>query len=131
MILSEALSRQIIAVTQKYVGRFFDWDTFNCVHFVREVYREVGIELPRLVRGKLPPQDFHLSKERFESMPLGHSVFFRRRTSISDRSWTHVAIIAGRDQLVHCTRHLGNGVSISSTLEFLNVYELALDQRSF
>jgi len=43
MILSKQLSDSITAVSCRYLGRSFDLDTFNCVHFVRSVYSDVGI----------------------------------------------------------------------------------------
>jgi len=125
MFLSKDLSELIVTISFRYLGRPFDWDTFNCVHFVRKVYGEVGISLPLLVRGNLPPPDFHLSMYEFALMPIGHSVFFKRRASKLERYWTHVAIVVGPDKLIHCTRNLGSGVIISSKSEFMEIYDLA------
>lgn len=124
MIINNTLAKDIVTTSRYYLGREFCWNTFNCVHFVREVYSKVEIEFPLLIRDKIPPSNFHLSVEEFEKMPIGHSVFFKRKMSLINRTWTHVAIIVGTDQLIHCTRNLGNGVVITTKSEFLEVYDL-------
>jgi hypothetical protein len=124
MILSKSLSGLIVATALEYLGREFNYRSFGCVHFVREVYFRVGIILPILDRYDFPPDDFHLSLEGFHNMPAGHSVFFRRKLTTSVRLWTHVAIILSSGDLIHCTRHLGNGVVITTRNEFLDIYEL-------
>jgi cell wall-associated NlpC family hydrolase len=125
MFLTESLSSRIVTVSSTYLGRGFNFEEFNCVHFVRKVYFEVGIVFPLLIKNQLPPTDFHLSQEEFDRMPIGHSIFFKRKDSKSDRLWSHVAIIWGKDKLIHCTRNLGSGVVITSTSEFLKVYALS------
>lgn len=125
MILSIVQSQRIIASSLKFVGKRFDYQSFNCVHFVRSVYDSIGLVIPMLDRYDLPPREFHLSADEFVLMPLGSTVFFKRRESVVDRYWTHVAIIIGPDELIHCTRHLGTGVTITSKSEFLQTYSLA------
>lgn len=126
MIIDQNLSLCIIHSSYSYLGREFDWEEFNCVHFVRRVYLSVGIVFPKLIRSKMPPKEFHLTDEEFDEMPIGHSVFFRRKMSrLVNRPWTHVAIIVGKNELIHCTRNLGNGVVITSKPEFLDTYELS------
>lgn len=122
---SQNQSESIVTISYNYLGKPFDWDTFNCVHFVRRVYHEVGICFPLLSREDLPPSNFHLSADEFALMPIGHSVFFKRRASKLARFWTHVAIIVSPDTLIHCTRHLGLGVIVSSKSEFMEIYDLA------
>jgi cell wall-associated NlpC family hydrolase len=124
MVFSVSMSDRIISVARKYVGRSFDYENFNCVHFVRETYQNVGINLPRLERNLYPPADFHLSSEEFVLMPIGHSVFFRRKSTLSNRVWTHVAIIISSDELIHCSCHCGKGVVVTVRSEFLEVYAL-------
>lgn len=125
MDLNKSLSQDIVRFAHECLGHEFCWTTFNCVHFVRRIYSQVGIEFPLLIRDALPPQEFHLTVEEFEKMPVGHSVFFKRRMSSNQRrSWTHVAIIAEGNTLVHCTRNLGVGVVLTPKAEFLEVYKL-------
>jgi|GEM_PF-1966257 len=125
MYLSKNQSDQIIDVAYSYLGKPFDFEKFNCVHFVREVYFKVGINLPLLVRKYLPPADFHLSSVEFALMPVGHTVFFKRKESKLDRSWTHVGIIVGPDKLIHCTRNLGDGVVVTEKSQLMEVYSLS------
>ena len=126
MIIPKTLANDIITTSYNYLGREFCWSTFNCVHFVIEVYSKVGIDFPLLIRNEIPPLDFHLDVEEFEKMPIGHSVFFKRKMSwVRYRSWTHVAIIVEKDKLIHCTRNLGTGVVITTKSEFLEAYDLA------
>jgi cell wall-associated NlpC family hydrolase len=124
VVLSKKLSDRIVTVSQSYLGRPFDWDTFNCVHYVRSVYHNVGITLPELVRLMLPPSEFNLSPDELVSMPLGHSVFLKRKAKVTRRPWSHVVIIVGPDKFIHCTRHMGDGVIISSKDELLEIYDL-------
>jgi len=125
VILSKIISNRILEIATEYLGRDFDYEKFNCVHYVREVYFRVGIVLPILVRGEYPPPDFHLSHEEFSLMPLGHSVFFKRKTSMSDRYWTHVGIIFSTSEIIHCSWIFGDKVVITSLPEFFEVYDLA------
>ncbi len=126
MTITTTLAKDIITISYDYLGRKFCFDTFNCVHFVREVYFKVGIEFPLLIRDKIPPSNFHLNVKEFEKMPVGHSVFFKRKMSeLINRPWTHVAIIVGANQLIHCTRNLGAGVVLTTKSEFLEIYDIA------
>jgi cell wall-associated NlpC family hydrolase len=124
MNLSKEISDHVIRIALNYVGRDFDFAAFNCVHFVREVYAQAGIVLPPLVRYDFPPREFHLSEEEFLLMPVGRCVFFKRKNSRLDRQWTHVAIIVSEDALIHCTRNIGEGVTLTSKSDFLDVYSL-------
>ena len=121
MVLSEVLARQIVNSACRYVHTRYDWNNFNCVHFVREVYANVGISLPKLKKELLPPDKFHLSAEEFDAMPIGHSVFFKRILNPLPRSWTHIAIIISSTEFIHCSRRLGM-VAITPRVEFLETY---------
>lgn len=124
MILTPDVSRRIITVAQGYLNRSFDYHNFNCIHFVREVYGLVGITLPLINREGLPPAKFHLSEIEFRKMLLGHSVFFRRKSSMSPRLWTHVAIIFSESELIHCSLFFGKKVVVTSVDEFFKIYSL-------
>ncbi|MDD5165257.1 MAG: hypothetical protein PHG25_01840 [Candidatus Pacebacteria bacterium] len=125
MILSPSLSNSIVTIAHNYLGKPFDWHTFHCVHFVIEVYREAGIEMPAFTDAGYPPTDFHLSPEEFNLMPVGHSVFFKRRANTSNLIWTHMAIIASPNELIHCSRFFGCKVTVTSKIDFLEIYALA------
>lgn len=125
MNLSKETSELIVQTAKAYLGREFDLATFNCVHFVREVYQQVGIVLPLLARYDIPPSEFHLSEEEFALMPVGHCVFFKRKNTRLNRHWTHVAIVFSADDLIHCTRNIGRGVVVTSKEAFLEIYQLS------
>ena len=124
MILLTHESDHIIRVGKSYLGQPFDYTHFNCVHFVRKVYSTIGIELPLLSRSMQPPNEFHLSRAELMAMPIGHTIFLKRRASVSDRLWTHVAIIFSPSELIHCTRHFEGGVVITPATEFFEAYTL-------
>jgi cell wall-associated NlpC family hydrolase len=124
MILSVVMARRIVTTSLNYVGTPYSWEEFNCVHFIRKVYGDVGIVFPRLVKEMDPPVDFHLSEKEFEGMPLGQSVFFKRKESQLARSWTHIAIIISPTELVHCARRLER-VVVTPREEFLETYALS------
>lgn len=124
MVLDAAISDQIIAVARTYIGRPYDWQDFDCIQFILEVYRECGIVIPRFGAMGYPPENFHLSEEEFARMPVGHVVFFKRRASLRPRIWTHAAIIFSATELIHCSRHSGNGVRVTHRDEFLKTYAL-------
>jgi len=127
MILSADVSRHIVATAHTYIGKPYDFKMFDCVHFIMSVYREVGIEIPRFGGSGFPPPDLNLSALEFEQMPLGQTVFFKRRTSPSSRIWTHMAIIASPSELIHCSRHFGNKVTITAKPEFMEIYAHAMN----
>ena len=128
MVLSPILSERIILAAYQYLDHSFDYETFNCIHFVIKVYRDAGIELPLLVRGDYPPPDFHLAPDKFAVMPIGHSVFLKRKANLFDRVWTHAAIIVSSDSLIHCSRHFGHKVAVTEKSELLNIYDLAVSR---
>jgi hypothetical protein len=125
MFISKNLAGDIITSASSYLGRRYDFDVFNCVHFVRQVYRDVSLDFPLLDKRLFPPEYFHLTREDFYEMPIGHSVFFKKRKSTLPRSWTHVAIIFSDNELVHCSRLFGQ-VVVTPVRDFLEVYDLSV-----
>jgi cell wall-associated NlpC family hydrolase len=126
MTLTTSISDRIVSIAYSYIDRSFNYEKFDCVHFVIEVFETVGIDLPILNRVGFPPMDFNLSCEEFKLMPIGHSVFVKRKASTSSRIWTHVAIIVSSHELIHCSRHFGGKVVVTSLPEFLEIYTLVL-----
>ncbi len=124
MFLSESLSTSIVTTACTYLNHPFDYEKFNCVHFVISVYENVGISVPRLSRNGYPLTDFHLFSDEFAVMPIGHSVFFKRKTKVSTRIWSHVAIVVSPYELIHCSRYFGGKVVITPKEDFLGVYDL-------
>jgi len=125
MVLSETASDLVIRAAHQHLGRSYVWQTYDCVNFVVDVYRQANIEMPVIDKTGSPPVGFHLSADEFGSMPLGHSIFLKRKASLSDRIWTHVAIIVSQHEVIHCSRHFGRKVVVTPVKEFLRVYTLA------
>jgi cell wall-associated NlpC family hydrolase len=125
MVISTSMSGHIVTAACSYLAQPYSRGRLDCVHFVITVYHDVGIEIPRFGGVGYPPDDFHLSAHEFYLMPIGHSVFFKRKASLSNRIWTHMAIIVSSDELIHCSRHFGDRVVITQKAEFVETYALA------
>ena len=93
----------------RYVGTRYRWgggspaDGFDCSGFVRFVFAQHGIEMPRISReqarmGRAMPTTL-------EGLAPGDLLFFAQRSSAID----HVAIYAGDGRIVHASRS-GHGV---------------------
>ena len=124
MNISSNCSKEIIQSAEKYFGQPYVRATFNCAHFVANTYSDVGIIMPKFHARMYPPHEFNLTQEEFERMPVGHSMFMKRKTSVSDRIWTHVAIVYSSNEIIHCSHHFGDKVSITLKSEFIRVYGL-------
>ncbi len=122
MILSENVSHCIVTTAHQYIDRAYDYKTFDCVHFIVNVYHDVGIMIPRFGSVGHPPPDLNLSSDAFEEMPVGQTVFFKRKLSTSSRIWTHMAIIASSNELIHCSQHFGGKVTLTPKHEFMEIY---------
>ncbi len=125
MILTARLAEAVVTTSKRHLGREFVYEKFNCVHFIRSVYEEVGIALPLLDRFGYPPSSFHLSDTELVTMPLGHSLFLKRRLSQVRRFWTHVALIVSAGEVIHCSRHFGKMVTITPIDKLWEIYALA------
>lgn len=125
MNLSSHQQAIIVATAQNYIGRSFNYSKFNCVHFVREVYRTAGITLPILSPTDYPPLDFYLSENELALMPIGHAVFFKRRAAATRRIWTHIAIVYSTNEFIHCSRYVGYGVGTVTVEQMFSIYQLA------
>ncbi len=130
MLFSTDISQRIATVAYQYLGRPYDFKTFDCVHFVIDVYRDVGITIPVFGGKGFPPRDFHLSVDEFTRMPLGRIAFFKRKLNTNGRIWTHAAIIVSPYELIHCSKHFGGVVTVTEKTEFMEIYALAPNEDS-
>ena len=130
MILPTDIPDRIVAAAYSYLGKPYDFKTFDCVHFVISVYRDAGIAIPVFGAKGFPPIDFHLSAAEFAKMPLGHIVFFKRKLNTTGRVWTHAAIIVSPCELIHCSKHFGGVVTVTEKSEFVEIYALAPNEDS-
>jgi cell wall-associated NlpC family hydrolase len=97
---------EVVEIAMRYLGTPYRWgaegpDAFDCSGFTRFVYRQVGIELPRVSRSQISAGD---RVSRAELLP-GDLVFFG--TPIH-----HVGIYIGGGDMVHSPR-TGDVVKIS------------------
>ena len=106
---AEVLAERTVEVAGRYVGTRYRWggaaprQGFDCSGFVRFVFAEQGIELPRTARqqaraGRSVPA-------RLDDLRPGDLLFFAQRGPGVD----HVAIYAGDGRIVHASRR-GYGV---------------------
>lgn len=122
MQLTPDLSSRIIATARTYLNHPYDFINFDCVRFIIQVYKEVGINIPIFGGAGFPPAEFHLSEEEFAQKPIGHSVFFRRRANTTDRIWTHMVLILSSDELIHCSSRFGGKVVITPWADLFKLY---------
>ena len=122
MIHTPEISQRIVTIAHMYLGRPYDYKTFDCIHFIVGVYREVGITIPRFGAQGYPPPDFNLTPEEFLGKPLGSTIFLKRKATTSDRIWTHMVMIASPTDFIHCSRFFGNLVLLTPIETVLEYY---------
>jgi cell wall-associated NlpC family hydrolase len=98
-----AIASSAIRTAERYVGVPYVWggnspsEGFDCSGFVRYVFAEQGIRLPRVARDQagagawLPP--------RVDVLAPGDLMFYAGRDGVVD----HVAIYAGNGRIIHAT----------------------------
>ena len=113
---------RVTEIAQSYVGIPYIPYQFECVDFVREVYRHVGIEIPLLPKSA-PPAEFNINAEQLAEPPIGYLMFLKNPKDRRLRAWTHVAIILSKETCVHCSYYFGKRVVISTFEEVFQKYE--------
>ncbi len=118
MEISHGLGEKIVAHARTYLGTAYT-ASFRCVDFVRLVYANFGIKIPKL-RPCMPPRNLNVSLDQIDNLPLGHPLFLKdREDPRTKRAWTHVVIITGPDTCIHCSIFYGEVVVESSIQEML------------
>ncbi len=112
MNLSDFESRRVVKIALSYLGTHRS-QTFKCVDFVRKVYKEIGVVIPRLLSSS-PPKEFNITREDLAKPPVGHLIFLKDRNDSRNREWTHVAIILPDNYCIHCSFFYGEKVIIFS-----------------
>jgi cell wall-associated NlpC family hydrolase len=121
MILNKKKAKVIVHTAKTYLGLPYS-KTFDCVAFVREVYRTVGIEIPPLNPQTLPVE-LLLSNEQLEHHPVGHLLFLKdRQDPRTERTWTHVVIILGNGSCIHNSIFYGRKVIMTPLEEIYKRY---------
>lgn len=112
----------VVSTALSYLGRPYN-RKFQCIDFAREVYRTVGIEIPKLSGDRPVPQDINIRHDDLVNPPIGHMLFLRRKGTRSTRLWTHAVIILPGSNCIHCSHFFGGKVVISSMGEILAFYD--------
>lgn len=103
------IAEQMVETAARYVGTRYRWggdapgEGFDCSGFVRYVYAQQGIELPRVSRAQA--RAGRALPARLDDLQPGDLLFFAQRGAGID----HVALYAGDNRIVHASRR-GYGV---------------------
>lgn len=123
MELNNYQTKRVVSKSLSYLGNPWTKNEFTCVDFVRNVYREVDIDIP-LLGIDFPPKDLNISMEQIGNPPAGHLMFLKNRKTLrQDRAWTHVVIVISQNYCIHCSLLLGGTVMISSFEEIFARYD--------
>lgn len=103
------IASQMVETAGRYVGTRYRWggdapgEGFDCSGFVRYVYAQQGIDLPRVSRAQA--RAGRALPARLDDLQPGDLLFFAQRGAGID----HVALYAGDNRIVHASRR-GYGV---------------------
>lgn len=106
---AEEVADRTIRTGERYIGIGYRWggdspsEGFDCSGFVQYVYREQGVELPRVSRDQA--RAGHALPTRLEGLARGDLLFFAQGGPTVD----HVAIYAGDGRILHSSSS-GRGV---------------------
>ena len=124
MHLCETDSAKILSVATSYLGHPYSLE-FDCIKFVRTVYKEIGIIIPKLY-SYAPPREFNIIREQLLSPPIGHLMFLKDpKDPRKHRDWTHVVIIGVENTCIHCSIFFGEKVVITPLAEIFKTYDFA------
>lgn len=102
----------VLDVAAQYLGRPYRYGSsssaFDCSGFVRRVFEEVGVDLPRSARDQFHHGDMVGRHE----LTAGDLVFFRTYR----RDASHVGIYVGDDKFIHAARR-GGQIQVDSLSE--------------
>ncbi|HEU5114137.1 MAG TPA: NlpC/P60 family protein [Candidatus Paceibacterota bacterium] len=123
MHLSSDQQKVIIETALSRVGEPYRRG-FRCVDFVRIAYRSAGIEIPPL-RPYAPPRGLNIGRTELADPPPGRLMFLKDRDDPrKERAWTHIVILIGGRDCVHCS-YFSGCVAVSSLDEIALRYDFA------
>jgi cell wall-associated NlpC family hydrolase len=115
MELTEEQVEKVIDIAFSQLGSYRPGK--QCLGFVRDVYQEIGINIPPIWGHSNPPDGINLKKEELETFPPGRILFLRNKTTTSGRVWTHVALTLPGLKVIHHSIKLHGGTVVVSDLE--------------
>lgn len=119
MVLTEAEIKKIISTALSYLGHKYE-NGFDCIGFVRSVYRHIGIDIPLILGTSSPPEEFNIMEDQLCNPPIGHIIFLKDRYDPrKERVWTHVVIVLSDNRCIHSSIFYGERVSISDLREIM------------
>jgi cell wall-associated NlpC family hydrolase len=122
MELSQEKREAVVAIALEYLDR--EWgDHFNCITFVREVYRKVCVDVPLIYSHVPPPKECNISADGLDCWHEGLILFLKRKGYTGSRTWTHVGITMPSGRLIHCSDYFGKRVSITQKEEIFTFYQ--------
>ena len=107
----------ILKEAESMLGKPYLNKSFNCVHFVVEVCKKIGIPPPLMEENLQLP---------LTSNDIGSVILLDKKTkpSKSRKRFTHCGIVH-TDGLIHCSYYFGKCVSITPWDKVFDFYQLA------
>ena len=119
MIVTETQTKKIISVALSYLGHKYEHG-FDCIGFVRNVYKHAGIDIPLISGTTFPPEEFNIMEDQLSNPPIGHLIFLKDRYDPrKERVWTHVVLTLSENECIHSSIFYGEKVSISNLQEIM------------
>jgi len=113
--LNPRIAGQIEAEAMQFLGTPYARD-FNCMTFVRAVYRAVGLTLP--------PMALNVTTADLVNPPIGYVLYVQHKQA-PRRGYSHVVIILPRRRCIHCSYYFGRKVVITDLDELMALYDIA------
>jgi GTPase len=122
--LTQNQIEEVVKTAVSYLNHPYDSRKFDCVNFVRAVYRKIGIEIPPL-KSCAPPACLNISIKQVNDPPIGRMMFLKDRNDPrKERVWTHIVIILTKETYIHCSLFFGRKVTISSFNDMYSKYDV-------
>ena len=113
MRLSRKQKRKITNIARMFLGRPYG-EEFDCIEFIRAVYRSADVHIPKISPLAAPPYEFNIRKEELKNAPEGNIIFLKDRYDPrKERKWTHAVIALRHGQCIHNSIFYGSKVTIS------------------
>ena len=121
MELSQEIRDTVCVLSLTYLEKKYP-HKFSCLTFVRDVYKEIGIEIPPLWGYATPPRIFNIKQKDLEVWDHGYIVFLKRNEYAGERVWTHVGITLPDHKLIHYSEYFCETVSMTPQKDIFKFY---------